>query len=251
MLNHSSAFPISVCIITKNEEANIARCLDSVLWADECIVVDSGSTDRTVEIAEKLGARVLTHPWPGWAAQKNYTLDQAKNDWVLSLDADEWLEPGAEAIIKKAVQSDEWDAYTLSRRTSFVGRWMLHSGWYPDRQIRLFRRSITCFSEVPVHEKVEEPARFTDLSLEILHESFPTLTSYIAKSTAYTSAQAEQQKDQKFPWIKLFIKPPYRFLRMYIWERGFLDGPQGFFLAALSAWYEFLVLTKILLKETP
>lgn len=238
--------PLSVCVITHNEEAAIERCLGSVAWADELIVVDDGSTDRTVELAKGLGAKVIHHSWPGWATQKNYAIDACSHDWVLSLDADEWLPPAAETEIRQTLATKTADAYSFPRRTSFLGRSIMHSGWYPDRQIRLFRRSVTRFSEVAVHEKVEAPEHSADLQVDIMHESFTSLEQYLTKSNAYTTAQAKQQSQQSFLWLKLFLKPLYRFLQMYVRQAGFLDGAQGFILASFSAWYEFVVIAKIL-----
>ncbi|MCC2631328.1 MAG: glycosyl transferase, family 2 [Patescibacteria group bacterium] len=237
---------ISVCIITKNEEKNIERCLRSVSWADELIVVDSGSTDNTVALAKECGATVTTHEWKGWAIQKNHSISLAGNDWILSLDADEWLEPGSEGMIRKAISNQEIDAYTLSRKTLFLGKWIANAGWYPDRQIRLFKKSVTKFSEVPVHEKVIEPEHFKDLNLDIMHESYTSIEQFIAKSNAYSSAQALQQKDQSHLGLKLIGKPVYRFLQTYVLQKGFLDGKEGFFLAVLRSWYEFVVIAKII-----
>lgn len=237
---------VSVCIITKNEEKNIVRCLESVSWADELIVVDSRSTDKTVELAERHGAKTIIHDWPGWAIQKNFSISLARNDWVLSLDADEWLEdPQREKIIQNALKSDEIDAYTLSRKTTFLGKWIAHSGWYPDRQIRLFRKSVTKFSEVPVHEKVLTPEKSADLPLDIWHESYTTIQQFLSKSETYSSAQALQQKEQPHLFLKFLIKPPYRFFQTYIAQKGFLDGREGFILALLRTRYEYLVIQKI------
>ena len=245
-MSSSSTPKISACIITKNEEGQIKRCLQSIAWADEIIVIDSGSTDRTVEIAQELGAKTIHHDWPGWAKQKNYCLDQASHDWILSLDADEWLEPEAENSIRQAVENKEIDSYRLSRKTFFLGRWIAHSGWYPDKQVRLFQKSKTCFEEVPVHEKVTETASTTDLPLDILHESYTSLEQYMEKSNAYSTAQAKQQAGQSHLMLKLILKPWYRFFQTYLWQKGFLDGREGFILAVSRMYYDFLIIAKII-----
>ena len=239
---------LSVCVITKNEAAMIERCLASVSWADEIIVVDSGSNDNTVALAQKAGAKVSYNEWPGWAKQKNRAISLASQDWILSLDADEWLPATAEKIIREAIDRanlESTDAYYFNRRTSFLGTWINHGGWYPDKQIRLFKKSVTHFEEVPVHEKVIAPQRSASLKLDIMHQSYVSLTQYFAKNKIYTDAQAYQQVDQKFLLLKLFIKPIYRFIQTYLVKLGFLDGPKGLLIACLKAWYEWSVISKI------
>lgn len=239
---------MSVCVIAKNEEHNLARCLGSVTWADELVVVtENNNTDRTIEVAKELGAKVVIAPdWPGWAKQKNRSIDEAGNDWILSLDADEWLEEGAELIVRDAINKSPTDAYTLARKTFFLGKWIAHQGWYPDRQVRLFRRSATRFSEVPVHEKVEPTAHTEDLPLDILHESYKDLVQFFEKNNNYTTAQAKQQKNSRLPLLMMFLKPVARFGQTYILQLGFLDGWRGLQLSSLRAWYEFTVQKKIL-----
>lgn len=244
------ATSLSVCIITKNEAPRIARCLDSVHWADELIVVDSGSTDETVSIARSKGAKVIETDWPGWAIQKNRSIDAASHDWVLSLDADEWLPPNAEEIIRTATEAGP-PAYTLRRKTFFLGKWIAHQGWYPDRQIRLFKKSVTRFSEVPVHEKVEIVDGTADLNLDIMHESYTSLAQYKEKNAMYSKRQAEQQQDQKLVALKLFLKPPARFIQTYFLQLGFLDGWKGLLLSLLRSKYEWQVLTQILRLRRP
>jgi len=237
---------LSVCVITKNEARTIGRCLQSVSFADEIIVVDSGSTDSTVADAKASGATVIHHAWLGWAKQKNVAVGHAANDWILSLDADEWLSEEASITLQEMLKNPEADAYYLGRRTLFLGKWIRHSGWYPDRQIRLFRKSVTQFEEVPVHEKVIAPANTAILAADIWHESYLSLAQYFAKNKRYAESQAEQQKDQRFVYLKLVVKPAYRFVQTYIQQLGFLDGGKGLLLAVLRSWYEFRVLRTIL-----
>lgn len=237
---------ITACIITKNEEESLGRCLESVSWADEIIVVDSGSTDRTLAIAKEAGATVLHRDWDYWARQKQFAIEHAQHDWIISLDADEYLEKGAEKPIRAALAQEGADSFALPRKTFFLGRWIAHAGWYPDQQVRIFRKSVTTFADVPVHEKVSPTPQTKPLAIPILHESYKSLTQFFEKNNAYTSAQAKQQQTQSAVGVKLILKPWYRFLQTYLFQLGFLDGWQGFVLAILRMWYEFVVLAKIL-----
>lgn len=238
---------LSVVIITHNEEANIERAVKSVDFAHEVIVVDSHSTDRTVEIAKSLGARVVQHAWEGFGKQKNIAIDHATCDWVLSLDADEIIPTKAVAAIKEAMESRQYDAYYLPRRTFFLGRWIHHGGWYPDWQLRLFRRGITQFSEAEIHERVIEPERATRLPAVVIdHYSYRDVSDYITRLNRYTSLEAEQKwQTVTMNGLQLILKPYYRFFQQYILHRGFMDGKAGFLIAALSAWYVFVVHVKI------
>lgn len=245
VLSFGSMAKLSVCVITKNEEAMIDRCLSSVQWADELIVVDSGSTDQTVTRAEKAGAKVIYSDWLGWAKQKNKAISFASHDWVLSLDADEWLPDTAEKIIREAMNEATAEGYALGRRTFFLGTWIKHGGWYPDKQIRLFKKSVTRFEDVPVHEKVIPPQRSACLDLDIWHESYVSLAQYFAKNKRYIACQAEQQVDQNFFLMKLLLKPGYRFAQTYLVQLGFLDGAKGLLIAFLKSWYEWRVMIEI------
>lgn len=237
---------LSVCVIAKNEARNLARCLESVQWADEMVVVvDSSSTDDTAAVAKKLGAKAIVADWPGWAKQKNRASKEAAYDWILSLDADEWLPEGSEKIIRTALTGSA-DSFTLRRKTFFLGRWIAHMGWYPDEQVRLYRKSATSFAEVEVHEKVTPTSKTQPLNLDILHESYTSLEQYYAKTNVYSDAQAKQQIKLPGVWWKVFLKPPARFIQMYLLKAGFLDGWQGLVLAALSARYDFRTLNTIL-----
>src|SRR6185312_14385982 len=171
---------LSVAIITLNEERNLARTLASVRFADEIVIVDSGSTDRTLEIAREYSARVLPLPWRGFAAQKNYALDQCTGDWVLSLDADEELTPELQDQIRILLATHPpCDAYYLPRRNLFLGRWIKHGGFYPDAKLRLFRRGTTSFEERPVHEIVRVQGSTGTLDHDLIHHAYPTLHTYL------------------------------------------------------------------------
>jgi glycosyltransferase involved in cell wall biosynthesis len=230
---------ISVIVITRDEEAAIARSLDSVSWADEIVVVDSGSVDRTVEIARERGAKVIVTPdWPGFGPQKNRALDLATCDWVLSLDADEWLTPKSEAEIKAVMSATAArDAYRLPRRSSFCGRFMRHSGWSPDYVVRLFRRESARFSDDSVHERVIVDGSLGTLREPIMHETFVDLDDLLGKMTRYSTLTARQlqQAGKSAGLVEAVGRALWAFVRTYVFRAGFLDGREGFMLAVATA----------------
>jgi glycosyltransferase involved in cell wall biosynthesis len=232
---------LSVVVITQDEEAAIARTLDSVAWADEIVVVDSGSTDRTVEIARERGAKVVVTPdWPGFGPQKNRALDLATGDWVLSLDADEWLTPASAEEIKAALGAGAGDgpaAYRLPRRSSFCGRFMHHSGWWPDYVVRLFRRGSARFSDDSVHERVIVDGSPGTLREPIMHETFVELDDMIGKMNRYSTLTAQQlERTGKSAGLGEAVgRALWAFIRTYVLRAGFLDGREGFMLAVATA----------------
>jgi len=234
---------ISAAIITYNEERNIARALESLRCCDEIVVVDSGSTDRTVELATKLGARVLDMAWRGYAGQKNYASECCENDWVLSLDADEALSEALEAEIWQIKKNGpEFDAYTMPRLAQYLGRWILHSGWYPDRKIRLFHRQHAKWVGNFVHESVVVEGRVGHLNANILHFTCSSLSEHLRTLDRYTTLAAEQLVNQKaeIGWKELALDPAWTFFRTYVVQRGFLDGYEGLAIAYMAAFYNFL-----------
>jgi glycosyltransferase involved in cell wall biosynthesis len=240
---------LSVVTIALNEERNIAECLASVRWADELIVVDSGSTDRTVAIAQQFTSRVLVVEWKGYGATKNYALDQAQGDWVLWLDADERVTPQlADEIRGVIAQGDaEVSGYTVARRAYFLGRWIRHSGWYPSRVTRLFRRMRGRFSEARVHEQLTVKGRVNDLRNDLLHHTDPDLQHYFAKFNRYTSLAAEDMAEagRRFSIADLLVRPAFLFVKMYVLRLGFLDGIHGFVLSVVSSAYVFVKYAKL------
>jgi (heptosyl)LPS beta-1,4-glucosyltransferase len=239
---------ISAVIIALNEEENLERCLNSIKWVDEIIVIDSGSTDRTKEIALKAGARVYDVEWKGFGQAKKYGVSMAKGAWILSLDADEEITPGlAEEIQATLRDGDTFPAYYMPRRTMFLGRWISHCGWYPDRVLRLFLKSRANFNEATVHEKVifDDPAGY--LKNEIRHYSYPTLEHYLRKFNRYTTLGAEEacRSGKKGGWLALLIKPPAAFFKHYIARQGFRDGWEGFVISVLSCAAVFVKYTKL------
>lgn len=238
---------ISATIIACNEERNIARAIESLRCCDEIIVVDSGSTDRTVEIAQKLGARVIEMPWKGYASQKNYASEQAAHDWVLSIDADESLSEALEAEIWQIKKSGpQYDAYTMPRLAQYLGRWILHSGWYPDRKIRLFDRRKARWEGDYVHESVRVDGVVGHLESNLLHFTCNSLAEHLRTMDRYTTLAAEQLVDQKVDihWRRIVFDPLWTFFRTYFLKQGFRDGLEGLCIAYMAAFYNFVKYAK-------
>jgi len=239
---------LSVIIITRNESARLRACLESVSFADELVVVDSGSTDDTVAIAQAMGATVrTTSDWPGFGPQKNRALELARGQWVLSIDADERVTPGLRASIEAALAQPQFDAYTIDRRSSYCGQYMRHSGWSPDRVVRLFRRGKARFSDDLVHERLLVDRRVGALNGEMLHETYPDLESVIEKVNRYSadSARVLHARGVRGSLGKAIGHGLWAFLRTYLFKRGFLDGKLGFALAistAENSYYRYLKL---------
>ena len=230
---------LSVVIITRDEESNIGRTLASVGWADERIVVDSGSSDRTLEIARRHGATVFEESWKGYAQQKNSAIAKASGDWILSLDADEEVSPKLGESIRRA-QSDDASkvaGYFIARRNLFLGRWIRHGGFYPDRKLRLFRRGKGDFVERAVHETMRVDGPTAVLEGDLIHNAYPTLTGYIETMNRYSSLGAEVaiekgQISQSLPsfLFNVRVRPALNFVWNYLFRVGFLDGREGFLL---------------------
>lgn len=229
---------ISVTIITRNEEANIARCIKSVLWADEILVVDAESTDRTRQMAEELGARVVVRRWEGFAMQKEFALLQASCPWVLSLDADEEVTKELKYEILHVIEKEnDVNGYEIPRKSFFLGKWMRHGGWYPGYQLRLFRKSKTRMTYRPVHEGFEVEGTIEKLHAPLNHYTYTSLHHYLAKMNDYSSLDVHNKlvSGKIIRWYHFLLNPLSAFLRMYISQRGFQDGFHGFLLAAFSS----------------
>jgi glycosyltransferase involved in cell wall biosynthesis len=238
---------ITATIITLNEERNIARSIESLRCADEILIVDSGSVDRTVELAEKLGARVIEAGWRGYAAQKNWAAEQASHDWILSLDADEALSEALEAEIWSLKKTGpRQDAYTMPRLARYLGRWILHSGWYPDRKVRLYRRGTARWVGEFVHESVVVEGRTGHLDSNILHFTCDSLSEHLKTLDKYTTLAAQEiaARRVKVPLSRLIVDPPWTFLKTYFLQLGFLDGLEGLTIAYMAAFYTFLKYSK-------
>jgi glycosyltransferase involved in cell wall biosynthesis len=224
---------LSIILITHNEIANLRDCLASVAFADEIIVVDSGSTDGTVEAAREMGARVVETDWPGFGPQKNRALDLAQGEWVLSIDADERVPEGLREEILMTLANPGFDSYELPRLSSFCGRFIRHSGWWPDPVLRLFRRGTARFTDAAVHERLVAQGATGRLRHHLLHYSYPDLESVLVKINRYSS-DAAQEKFAAGKRATLFgacLRGFWTFVRHYTFQRGFLDGREGFLLA--------------------
>jgi glycosyltransferase involved in cell wall biosynthesis len=228
---------LSVIIITKNEALNIRECLESVKWADEIIVVDSGSTDDTVAICREYTQHVYVHDWPGFGIQKNRALDYASQDWVLSLDADERVTPELRKEIEITIFDWSASGYEIPRLSSFCGRYMHHSGWYPDYVTRLFLRKTGRFSNDLVHERIIVNSVLGRLQHNLLHESFRDLDQLLAKLNHYSSAGAEMMAEngKEATLTQAIAHGVWAFVRSYCIRAGFLDGREGFMLAVSTA----------------
>lgn len=240
---------ISLVVITLNEERNIARCLKSVSWADDIVVLDCGSQDQTLEIARRLGARVFQENWRGYRAQKERATELALHDWVLSLDADEALSPRLSRECEALIQSgrlEDFDGYRMPRLSFHMGRWIRHGGWFPDFQTRLFQRKRCRWAGGHVHEYVEG-AKIQTLPFPLLHWVFQDLAHQVQTNNRYSSNGAEDLADRKksFHLIPLILKPVSKFLETYIVKRGFLDGLPGFIISVGAAYSIFLKYAKL------
>jgi glycosyltransferase involved in cell wall biosynthesis len=250
----TSALPphtLSVAIITRDEEANLARTLASVQFANEVIVLDTGSSDRTVEIARAAGAMVYQEAWQGFAASKNSAIAKCSGAWVLSLDADEELSPELQLQIQRLLPSGpRVDAYYLSRRNLFLGRWIKHGGFYPDAKLRLFRRAAASFTAQPrfenrpVHETIAFNGRADTLDYDLIHHAYPTLEVYIEHMDRYSSLGSGLLIDsgkicRSWPafFCRVFLVPQLGFVWNYIFRRGFMDGREGLLLHLYHATY--------------
>jgi len=240
---------LSAIIIAKNAEGTLRRCLESLAWADQVVVVEYGSTDRTAEIGRELGAQVhQTADWPGFGPQKNRALELARGDWVLSLDSDEWVSPELRAEIGRAIAAPgDKAAFRIPRRSSFCGRFMRHSGWWPDYVTRLFRRGAARFSDALVHEKLVVNGAVGTLAQPILHESVTELDQMLVKMNSYSTASAAMlhASGRRASLAAALGHGGWTFFRTYFLRAGFLDGREGLMLAIANAegsYYRYLKL---------
>lgn len=239
---------ISATIITFNEEPNIKAACESVAWADEIVVVDSESTDRTREIAAACGARVIVNPWPGFGAQKQFAVDQAQNDWIFSLDADERVSGDLRNTIEALKQRPEteiMDGFLIPRRTFYQQRWIRGGGWYPDRQLRLFNRTKGSWKQRHIHESVamNNGARVETLPGDLLHYTSPNAAHHhrvIGERYAPLAAQQMYEEGRRTSVFNVATAGPAAFIRSFILKGGFRDGFAGFTIASFAAHHAFL-----------
>lgn len=239
--------PISLVIIAFNEEAHIERCIRSAPFVDDIVVVDSFSTDRTVEISELCGARVFQEKWKGFGPQKSFATSQAKNPWVISLDADEALSPELAVEIAEKFSTLQPEAgYLFPRRSFHLGRWIDHGGWYPDYQLRLFNKEKSQWNSAVLHEKVEVKEKLL-MKNPLLHWVFENLSDQVVTNDRYSSLGAQQlyEAGKKFSYLKLLTKPLSKFIETYFFKKGFLDGIAGFIISVGAAYSIFLRFAKL------
>lgn len=241
---------ISTVVITKNEEQNLPRCLASVRsFSQEVVVVDSGSTDGTLEVAERAGARVIPKEWLGYGRQKQFALEQARSPWVFSIDADEEVSPELQAEIGRL--DFQADGYFVARRVWYLGRWIRYGVWNPDRVLRLFRKDRAHFTPERVHEHVELKGTAARLHWPLYHYSYRDVAHHLTKINEMTSLSAAQmaERGRHAGVIKLALSPGWEFFRCYVLRRGFLDGDAGLVVAKLHAYYHFLKYAKLRERE--
>ncbi|HEX9015900.1 MAG TPA: glycosyltransferase family 2 protein [Chloroflexota bacterium] len=241
---------LSVVLTTLNEERNIERCLNSVRWADEIVVVDSFSWDRTVELARRYTTRVYQHEYPGSSRQVQRGIDYATGDWVLVVDADEEVTPSlAEAIRTILREGTDADGFAILRKPYAFGKWIGDGGWFPDYQFRLFRKSRALPEHQEVHGGFTTSGRRARLDALLLHHTYPTIYAYVEKMNDYTSLQVSNKLAAdpavQAPWHKLVLSPLSHFLKMFVVKKGYRDGFHGFVLALLDATYTMLLYAKL------
>jgi len=241
---------ISASIITKNEEANIQRCLNSLKWVDEIVVIDSGSQDQTVAICENFGCKVIETNWMGFGATKQLGVDSSKNDWVLSIDADEEVSDELAKEIQFLISENTCikNAFSIKRKSFYLGRLINYSGWQDDYPIRLFNRKHAKFNSKSVHEKVEvDDSDVKRINKIIFHYPFPSIEKHIKKINLYSTLAASELFNNKSKHIFLypFAAGLFKFLKIYIIKKGFLDGKEGLILSLLSSHYVFLKYMKL------
>jgi glycosyltransferase involved in cell wall biosynthesis len=245
---------LSVCIITLNEQDHLPRCLDSVAGlATQVVVVDSMSTDGTQQLAREAGAEVYERPFEGHVKQKQYALEHARGEWVLCLDADEWLDERLRAEIAGIVQGEGTSAvaapvgYELNRRNQYLGAWIDHCGWSPEWRLRLVRRGRARWTGVDPHDRLDADGALGRLGGRLLHEPYRDLADHVAKVNRYTDTMARLRHEagERPGLATLLLRPPARFLRMYVLRAGFLDGWRGLVVSVMGGVYVFLKYAKL------
>ncbi len=242
--------PISACVIARDDAPRIERCLASLAWADETVVViDERSCDGTEDLARRAGARTLRHPYPGNVEQKNFALDQAKHDWVVALDADEALSPELAARLRERLARDEpaLDGLELNRVTRHLGRWIRHGDFHPDWQLRVFRRSRGRWAGSNPHGRVRLDGCVERLAGDLEHASYADLADQVARVQEYSRIEALElhRRGRRARVSDLCLRPPARFLRAYLLKAGFRDGMPGFLIAAVTAFHVLLKYAKL------
>lgn len=243
--------PVSVVIITKSEERNIEDALISVRDFEDIVVLDAFSEDRTVEICKKYTDRVFQHEWMGYAKQKQMAVNLAKKQWVLILDADERVSPELKSEIEEKIKDNSFDGFYIPRKSFFLGKWIKHSGWWPDYTLRLFKKEVSYVEQREVHERVVVRGPVGYLKNPIFHYTYRSISEYINKMEIYSTLSAKEILFKKpnpssfFLLSKMVINPIFTFLNMFFLRQGFIDGIHGFILAVLYSFYTFLKYVKV------
>jgi glycosyltransferase involved in cell wall biosynthesis len=248
-----SRAPLSAVIITRNASRVLPACLDSVAFADEVLVVDSGSSDDTREVAAAHGARVIPREWLGFGRQKQFAVEQAAHDWVLCVDSDERVSPELAASIQAALAAPASPVYRMARRNRFLGRWLAHGEGYPDWSPRLFNRLEARWSDDLVHEKVLYAVTPGTLRGDLMHDSFDTIGNYLERQNRYTTLAARQAYEQgrSAGLAHLVLSPVVRFLKFYVLRLGFLDGVPGLLHVSIGCMNSYVKYAKLIeLRET-
>ena len=247
-MNAAPRAPLSAVLITRNAAAVLAPCLESLAFADEIVVVDSGSSDGTAEIARRYGARLVQKEWLGFGRQKQYAVDQARHDWVLCLDADETVSPQLAASIQAALAAPVSPVYRMPRRNRFLGRWLSHGEGYPDWSPRLFNRMNARWSDDLVHEKVLYAVTPGTLQGDLLHDSADDLTAYLERQNRYTTLAARQAYElgRSAGFFHILMSPVVRFFKFYVFRLGFLDGMPGLLHISIGCMNSYLKYAKLI-----
>jgi len=240
---------VSVCIITCNEEKNIKRCLESIKWAREIIIVDSGSTDYTLTLASRYTNRIFRHPWQGFGPQKQYAVSLATSPWILSLDADEVISPELQTEIFETLKSPQYDSYAIPRKNYFGKIWIRHGGWYPDSVIRLFRKGKASLSSDPVHERVISEGPVGCLRHPFLHYTSSDFNRRLEKEIQYGILKAQKIQNTRFPIFHCLLRPFWKFFFLYFIKSGWRDGKIGFLLAFAKSFGVIVTYAKLLTLE--
>lgn len=248
---------ISATVMTLNEAKKIEACLASLDWVDECVVVDSGSTDGTQVLAQKCGARVIERPWAGYGQQKNFAMAECRHDWVLSIDADEIVSPELRVAVEQfltgvASGREQAKGASLARRTWYLGRWIWHGGWYPNRLVRLVDRRHGRWTEPAVHEALQVDGPVRELHGDILHYSFDSVGDQVLTNVRFSrlGAKVAKERGERATIWKILVKPLGKFLETYVWKRGCLDGFAGFVISVNAAHSMFMKYVELRLDET-
>ena len=240
---------VSAVVVCFNEERNIERCLRSLLWADEIVVVDSYSTDNTISICKRYTDRIYQRKWPGINKQKEYAVSLTKNKWVFVLDADEVVSDELSKEIGERLESDNgrYDGYMIRRHTYYLGKWINHGGWYPDYKLRLFKKEKGYFGGEDPHDKIIVNGNVSRLEGEIYHFTYQDISHHLRTINRFSDVVSQNmcKKGERFILLKMLIKPITKFFETYVYKLGFLDGIPGLIIAVLSSYYVFLKYAKL------